>query len=127
LSEDSATVGTNFNRLNKLTVTHFFGSWSTLQYQKKEKGEKKNIQHVSISYRPKKSGGGHTILVKAVAPMTLQRRRISNLDKTLTTMILKRLKKWSASSPTPLPETITLTPASAISLTICDEKGISNW
>mmetsp|Transcript_1793 Transcript_1793/g.2844 ORF Transcript_1793/g.2844 Transcript_1793/m.2844 type:complete len:525 (-) Transcript_1793:38-1612(-) len=68
------------------------------------------------SHEPMSAGVGGSSRTSVLAPVVRHTRRSSNLEGTLSVMILYFSRKCSASSPTAWPHTIMLTPASAIDL-----------
>mmetsp|Transcript_33244 Transcript_33244/g.83909 ORF Transcript_33244/g.83909 Transcript_33244/m.83909 type:complete len:258 (+) Transcript_33244:134-907(+) len=73
---------------------------------------------LTASAAPISSGRGAPKRAREVAPVSLQRRASSNLEGHLTTMMLLRSRKCIAISEMVVCATSTLTPVSAISLTI---------
>mmetsp|Transcript_10681 Transcript_10681/g.26558 ORF Transcript_10681/g.26558 Transcript_10681/m.26558 type:complete len:531 (-) Transcript_10681:19-1611(-) len=67
---------------------------------------------------PRSAAVGGSRRTRVLAPVVRHTRRSSNLEGTLRQRILYLSRKWSASSPTCWPHTITLTPTSAICLMI---------
>ena len=70
----------------------------------------------TLEAKPSSSGVGGSSLRRLVAPTARQRRRSSNLEVSLITMIFSRSRKCIAISPTEEPLTTTLQPVAAIAL-----------